>query len=664
MDTKNYLKNGLIFLSITLIVLISGCTNQENNEDDKIIITIHDGLGSSESYSLSDIKNMTTITGISQFQNQFGNWRDYGTYIGVKINTLLKDVGGMNTSSIIKVTATDDYFAYYTYDNVYPTGNFAAIQGDMILAYSLNGTEIPDYDSGPRIIFLPDDEAYSNNDMVDTTSLESRGAVPSGGSRWVKSVEKIEVIYDNQLINLVGSTKNVTYTLTQIKLMSLDGYGSFRNSIGTVSGPNQYTGVNMTYLLEDLEGFGTKFNLKLTASDDYSKDLTFDEIKGYFETFDENGSSLGEKKLIPTIAFESSDDNEVPPLRFAILDPVGTAESSIITSSGYWIKDIVNLEVTEYVPSNDTILMVNNVIGTSEEYNLLDLKDMSVTSGNSQFQNQIYNWMDYGNYIGVKISTILEDAGGINSSCIVNITSTDGYSTYYTYENIYPSGEFATIQGDMILAYSLNGTDFPDYDDGLRVVFLPDDEGYSNDDMVNTTSLESRGVVPSGSNRWAKYVEKIEVISDSQSITIVGSSKSVTYTFTQLKLMSIEGYGTYRNIYETVTGPNQYTGVNITFLLEDLEGFDSSFSFRITASDDYFQDLTFDECQGYFETLDASGNSLGIVKLIPVLAFESSDDDSVPPIRFVILDPEGNAVSAAITSSGYWVTDLVSFEVV
>jgi predicted phosphodiesterase len=145
--------------------------------------------------SLTDLMGMDPVEGWSSFQNQFDNWGGHGLYRGVRISDLVELVGGMATSDIVRVSAFDGYSQDFSYDNVYPNISWYDAQGDMILAFGLNGTNVLDWTDGMRLVMLPADETYSNDDCL-TTSAPGMGyhVYPSAGSRWVRFVSFIEVI--------------------------------------------------------------------------------------------------------------------------------------------------------------------------------------------------------------------------------------------------------------------------------------------------------------------------------------------------------------------------------------------------------------------------------------------------------------------------------------
>ncbi|MGY5853371.1 MAG: metallophosphoesterase [Candidatus Thorarchaeota archaeon] len=144
---------------------------------------------------LDDLTGLPATEGYTSVQNQFDNWRAQGIYRGITISGLLQLVGGLNSGDIIRVTAADGYQQDFAYSNVYPNSTIQTIQGDLLLAYSFNGTLIPSWSDGLRLVMVPEDGAFSNEDCL-LTSEPGMGyhLYPSAGARWVSNVVLIEVI--------------------------------------------------------------------------------------------------------------------------------------------------------------------------------------------------------------------------------------------------------------------------------------------------------------------------------------------------------------------------------------------------------------------------------------------------------------------------------------
>ena len=187
------------------------------------------------------------------------------------------------------------------------------------------------------------------------------------------------------------------------------------------------------------------------------------------------------------------------------------------------IYHYVNVTVTtsgitiEPVLLNDPDVQRNRVVirglDTTVTLTVEDLTSFEYEEAYSSVQNRFDNWRNQGTYTGVKISLLLEYVGGLNENNTIRIGSVDGFTQTYSYYNVYPNSSWYEIQGDLILAYQYNGTMVPSWEDGLRLVMLAPDGGYSNDDCMATSAPGMMyDVYTSAGATWAKYVTLIEVI--------------------------------------------------------------------------------------------------------------------------------------------------------
>ena len=307
--------------------------------------------------NFTSLTALPAITGISSSQNRFQNWRGTGTYLGVAISTLVELVGGMDEDDVVRINATDGYVQYFAYYNLYPNSSFSVLQGQLILAYSFNGTTPTTWGDGPRTVFLAPDGAYSNDDANQTT--HPAWFFGSAGARWVRNVASIEVIRNI----FVGGSFHVT-----------------------------------------------------------------------------------------------------------VLDEASH-------------RDIY----------------------------LVDLLLMKSLEAFSAYQRNSGSWGGNGTYVGISLSAIVELLTPIDSNDVIRVTAS-GYSQNYSHYNLYPNSTIHAIQGDLILAFSLNDTLVPNWMDGFRIVFLPPDGGYSNNDASLTTY--PAWFDGSGGSRWVKNVLTIEIYRD------------------------------------------------------------------------------------------------------------------------------------------------------
>jgi 3',5'-cyclic AMP phosphodiesterase CpdA len=149
-----------------------------------------------QSISLFDLQSEFPIyQGFSSFQNQYDNWQSYGYYQGIKISSLLQIVGGLETDEFLQIEAWDTYKVNYSYSVIYPNSSWLNIQGEMILAYSFNGSVVPSYSDGYRVCFIPPDGGYSNEDCRNTSPPgEGWNIRPSAGYRWLKYIKSLTIL--------------------------------------------------------------------------------------------------------------------------------------------------------------------------------------------------------------------------------------------------------------------------------------------------------------------------------------------------------------------------------------------------------------------------------------------------------------------------------------
>jgi 3',5'-cyclic AMP phosphodiesterase CpdA len=164
-------------------------------------------------------------------------------------------------------------------------------------------------------------------------------------------------------------------------------------------------------------------------------------------------------------------------------------------------------------PTPDRVSLTIQSKDASVTLSIQDLENLDFLEQFTSFQNQFDNWGGQGVYQGVKISTLLELLDGINENQTLRVTATDGFSQDFAYSNVYPNASWYDLQGDMVLAFSFNESYVPYWEDGFRLVMMPEDGAYSNTDCA-TTSAPGMGynLYPSAGARWIRYVVLIEVI--------------------------------------------------------------------------------------------------------------------------------------------------------
>ena len=345
MTEKSKIKMIALIVVVAMLIAIPlvYLTMDDSPEDtDGALLTI---MGTS--MSLDQLKEMDTVTGTVSFQNRFDNWKEPAEYTGVKLSDLVED---MQSTDILVVTATDGYSQRFSHRQIFPSEINWAVQGDVILAYKQGDTSVPDWEDGPMIVVLPEDERFSNADLMMTRSLVSDyDGQSSAGSLWVRDVHKIELISDAYTdteiaLTLEGITSH-HYTLEE--MMNMDPYtedGTFITRTGNVVGPVTYRGVNVTYLISNIY-HGTDYTLEIEASDGYTTTYTSSQVNGDVDIYDEEGNLTQEdSRLTMMLAYEEVGEDELfgGPLRIVFV-----SQEDQITDGFHWAREVRYIRITE-----------------------------------------------------------------------------------------------------------------------------------------------------------------------------------------------------------------------------------------------------------------------------------------------------------------------------
>jgi len=299
---------------------------------------------------------------------------------------------------------------------------------------------------------------------------------------------------------------------------------------------------------------------------------------------------------------------------------------------------------------------------TSVNVSLTDMLSMTTVTKNGSYQNTYGNIRGFGLYTGVKVSDLLDLVGGSEENDTVRVTASDGYNMTFDRSKIYPNASFVEIQGDMVLAFEFNGTTVPDYEDGFRIAFLPDDEYYSNADANATTEPDPSAAGP----QWISNVVKIEVIPPPppEPTALVLDYEDTTLSFTLSELMAMtptSGEGGYRRSSGTIVANLSVTGVAFTTLLSYLPSLPADYNLTAIASDDWITEYTKAMVEGSLSGYDPDGNPVESIQSTMVLAYEI-EGSPIPsedgPLRIAFLNEDGN-----LTDGSLWAKCVVNITV-
>ncbi len=484
---------SLVLVTILLLsVVLTGCVEDEDDVEDALIVV------QGEAYELEDLKDMDTVSGESSFQNIHDNWNEKALYEGVPLSTLVPE---MDENDLLEITATDGYSQRFSYRQIFPSETNREMQGDIIVAYSVDGTEVPDWESGPMIVVMPDDGEFSNADLKMTRSLDAEfDTQTSAGSLWVRNVHEIEIIEDFYTDTEVGITLEGTtehdYTFEELRNMgSVEGEGKRIRSTKSISGPNTYRGVYLTDLVSNIYS-GQEYTLEVEARDGYTMTYPREQVEGYVPVLDEDYQETDiDAKFEAILAFEE-DGDQVPDWergpRIAFLNDEGH-----LSEAGLWAREVRYIRVLpEQADWTLELVKGSETVDISKQY--------FESTASCYFHRAEYE-VDGEVYAGVPLWEIVAAVDGANPpdghymyntvladlGYNVVVEAEDGYSATLTSQQI-------SRNDTIILANELNGEPLPEGEAPLRLVGedLPGEKSVRNIVRIELTDLPDESEIP------------------------------------------------------------------------------------------------------------------------------------------------------------------------
>lgn len=300
----------------------------------------------------NDIGSLMSYRAFGGFVKSTGALSGLGNYTGVPISTFVNMIGGISNGYSIKIIAIDNFSKTLSYE-------------------ALNGTGLVTYDNVTGQIVQHNQTltpmlAYYYNDANLTSGGPLRLAIvgPEGlltqSSLWVSNVVRIEVHPNLQPMNLTvvglnGTQLNLNETSIS-SLPAIRGVGASRNQLGIVKSLGNYTGPSLNTFCNLVGGMSNTTVLRVTAIDGYNQTFSYNQVNGAFATFDNvSGQPVqANQSLTPLLAYHFNDANlssSDGPLKLVIIGPEGLA-----TTSSYWVKEVVKLEILQLV-TPVTVLM-------------------------------------------------------------------------------------------------------------------------------------------------------------------------------------------------------------------------------------------------------------------------------------------------------------------
>ncbi len=241
------------------------------------------------------------------------NWKASNTYRGVSLLSVIESVGGIAAADSLGVVAVDGWYKMLPVSVL--SGDTVA--GVPILAVERNGESGDDWEEGPMLVFLPEDERFGNDDMLRALGPEFShyfGEEPSTTGMMVKGVAYLVPNYDGStlplepetvswdaasfpdgnILTIVRGDDSLAYTMEDVEAFeTMAGQGTFTTSTNAEYSAT-YVGVPMTTLIGNVNPDAT---IRVTAADGYSMNYeaaTFQDTSDgtWILAYKENGENM------------------------------------------------------------------------------------------------------------------------------------------------------------------------------------------------------------------------------------------------------------------------------------------------------------------------------------------------------------------------------------
>ncbi|GEM_PF-4809018 len=133
-----------------------------------------------------------------------GNWKAEHSYRGVRLQAVIDEtIARDRTAKTITLVALDGWHKTLPYDVL----DGANVAGAPILALSVDNAQLGAWGDAPMLVFLPEDESFSNQDMLQALGTEYAhyfGETPSTTGLMVKGIAFLIIDYDGERLPTVS----------------------------------------------------------------------------------------------------------------------------------------------------------------------------------------------------------------------------------------------------------------------------------------------------------------------------------------------------------------------------------------------------------------------------------------------------------------------------
>ncbi|MDI6876038.1 MAG: PKD domain-containing protein [Methanomicrobiales archaeon] len=456
---------------------------------------------------------------------------------------------------------------------------------DLVWAYAVNGVVKNDFSSAEGISSYQ----LQNNDRVEFfygdkgDTLENATAVVrirvhiSSMDTWTLTLigaqtTPISKQYFEEAVDCIHSATytDVAGTWQGVPLWTLAGYVDDAN----FHGPNAF---NDTLA-------ATNYTVKVIASDGFNKTFYSTQIArddDYIVANTLNGQPLPVQywplKLVGADVPPSSSVARITTIEVSvepIQPPTESPSVRIIKYAADGVTEVANISVNvTTMERNFPVIGNGTTVYRFEGINFVpnDIWDANETyPGGFKIENAVK---------GTRIRDLCELAGGMGSATDIRLVAKDGWETVLPYSSIYTNPAVQARQGDAILAWYADGKYVPEYVDGMRLFFTPDDHIYGQWDMHETLPSNywhyyyQDGIqYPSCAGLSAKWISTIKIYSAPESdwsleldgTAIGGINYTVSKTYFEQALAC--QFGANHGVEYTDAQDNVWYGMPLWFL--------------------------------------------------------------------------------------------------
>ncbi len=502
-----------------------------------VTITGKDGVTRVLRYS--DLEALASVSGVVAFENRVGNWDAPATYEGVLVSRLVEEVGGMAPGDILRVSSTDGYLQEYSYFNVYPDSDLHSLQGHLILALSKDGTRIPGWEEGPRMVFLPDDGEFSNED-ARYTSAAGQGYFlnPSAGGRMVRNVWRIDVLpgpaFGHEWFLWLAGSQTKNLSRTEFGTLCFDARVNVTDPQGRA-----WSGIALWRLLALIDGG------KRRGEDSFN--LSYAESGYEIRLTGEGSVSLESGRVAKNDAIVVADCMDGQPL----------AGPPVLACPDWVLADLARAELLPL-----WVLSVKGV--TSRTLYFGEVTALEQVRGRGGYLKTTGAVVGPYELVGVPLLTVLRQAGDLPENYSVEVTGSDGYVMTLSRSEVEGKVRVYDVRGQSMGIGSLTS-----------ILYYEEDGSRRFSGMPLRLAFVGQGDAITDGHYWVKQVVGLRVVRPVKDWTVVLSGKS-EYVLNRTTFQSAATCTKHRTALNvTIKGETHlYEGLPLWIIISIVDGKD------------------------------------------------------------------------------------------